>query len=150
MTTPTPTPPNDGRRRAPLLSVATLAIALLVGIVIGFAGDRLAIRHRFGARAARFAGAPFDAPASQRRVGDRIAHQLDLTPAQRERVDSIMARNIRDIEQVRREVRPRMREIFARTRAEMDSVLTPSQRKRLDSMFTNRRRGRERRPMDGQ
>jgi Spy/CpxP family protein refolding chaperone len=150
MTTPTPTPPNDGRRRPSFLSVATLAIVLLVGIVIGFAGDRLALRHRFGARAASFARAPFDASANQRRVGDRIAHQLDLTPAQRARVDSIMARNIRDIEQVRSEVRPRMREIFARTRTEMDSVLTPSQRKRLDSMFANRRRGRGRGPLDGQ
>lgn len=148
MTTPPPVPPAGERRHAPALTMATLLVAALIGVVIGVAGERLAIHHRWGARP--FGRAPFGAASEQRRVGDRIARELDLTPTQRVQVDSIMAHNLRDIEQVRREVRPRMREIFVRTRAQMDSVLTPAQRRHLDSMFTTRRRGRSRGPMDGQ
>ncbi|HEU4641830.1 MAG TPA: hypothetical protein VFS44_05185 [Gemmatimonadaceae bacterium] len=143
MTTPsTPTPPPGGRPRgARAATWITVLAALLVGVAVGVFADRLAIRHRWAARAgarAPFAGAD-GAAAAQRHMSDRMARALDLTPAQRVRVDSILSRNLRDIEQVRQDVRPRMREIFARTRAQMDSVLTPEQRKKRDDLFRQRR-----------
>ena len=69
---------------------------------------------------------------------DRIAHELDLTDVQHARIDSIMAQRVRDIEHVRQEMRPRMRQIFTQTRTEMDSVLTPTQREKLHAMFPHR------------
>jgi Spy/CpxP family protein refolding chaperone len=137
---PTPLPGDRARAAARARAWASVLAALFIGIAIGVLVDRLAIHHRWSAR--DLSRPPFAGPADvQHHMSDRIARQLALTPAQRARVDSILARNLRDIEQVRQDVRPRMREIFARTRAQMDSVLTPEQRTKLDELFQRRRRG---------
>jgi Spy/CpxP family protein refolding chaperone len=136
-----PTSPRNGTRRARTLALAAVIAALLVGVLVGVALDRAVLRHRW------WAPGPFGPPPAgfmlggPRRLNDRIARELDLTPVQRVRIDSIMARRIRDIEQVRQEVRPRMRQIFATTRAEIDSVLTPAQRERMHAIFPRHRGG---------
>ncbi|HEX6534344.1 MAG TPA: hypothetical protein VF041_07095 [Gemmatimonadaceae bacterium] len=139
--TPAPSPsPGDHRPRgARATTWLTVLAALLIGIAIGVFADRMVIRHRWAARGVARGAFAGGAAAAQRHMSDRMARALDLTPAQRVRVDSILARNIREIEQVRQEVRPRMRAILARTRAEMDSVLTPEQRKKRDELFHRRR-----------
>jgi Spy/CpxP family protein refolding chaperone len=135
-----PATPRNGTRRARTLALAAVIAALLVGVLVGVALDRAVLQHRwwahrrFGPPGALMMGDP-------RRLSDRIARELDLTPAQRVRVDSIMARRIRDIEQVRQEVGPRVRQIFATTRAEIDSVLTPAQRERMHALFPRHRGG---------
>ena len=137
MTEPTTPPPAPRSRHLPARTLALAAViaALLIGVLVGVALDRAVLRHRWWARG------PFGPPPAgfmmggPRRLNDRIARELDLTPTQRTRIDSIMARRIRDIEQVRQEVRPRMRQIFAETRAGIDSVLTPAQRERMHALF---------------
>ena len=141
--TPTSPPPAPQRRQLPARALALAAIiaALLIGMLVGVALDRAALRHRWWARW-RIGPPPVGSMmGGPRRLNDRIARELDLTPTQRVRVDSIMARRIRDIEQVRQEVRPRMRQIFERTRTEIDSVLTPAQRERMNAIFRRHRGG---------
>jgi Spy/CpxP family protein refolding chaperone len=131
-----PTPAPLGRHpRARALALAAIVAALLVGVLVGVALDRGMLRHRWRSHG-RFGPPPGGlVMGGPRRMTDRLARELDLTPAQRARVDSIMARRIHDIEQVRQDVRPRVRQIFATTRAELDSVLTPAQRDRMNAMF---------------
>ncbi|HEX5436958.1 MAG TPA: hypothetical protein VFW98_07360 [Gemmatimonadaceae bacterium] len=138
-------PERDGHPFPAQLFVATAAVALLLlGALAGATFERALMRPRWNAGPSHrgFQRATFMATAvGPRHLDDRLAGQLELTPAQRARIDSIMARNLRDIEQVRQQVRPRMREIYASTRAEMDSVLTPDQRARLHTLFPRRRMG---------
>ena len=143
MTEPTTPPPGPRSRQFPARALALAAViaALLIGVLVGVALDHAVLRHRWRAHG-RFGPSPVGfMMGGPRRMNDRIARELDLTPAQRERIDSIMARRIRDIEQVRQEVRPRMRQIFATTRAEIDSVLTPAQRERMHALFPRHRGG---------
>jgi hypothetical protein len=79
-------------------------------------------------------------------VTDRLARDLDLTPEQRVRVDSIVTRRMAQRRALMAPVRDRMRQLFDSTRTDVDAVLTPAQRARLDSIRT-RRDGRD--PRDG-
>jgi hypothetical protein len=135
--------PRAGRRRIParvmqpLLAVLVLAVVGGGGIATGVAIDRMMITRDFGGRsqfhAAQWMMQQSSAEARQR-VSDRFAHNLDLTPDQRVRIDSIIARQMGAADALRQEYMPRVRAIMMQTRAAVDSILTPAQRDRLKSM----------------
>ena len=141
MTEPLTPPPASARPRSSRAALAAAAAAvLLIGALLGVALDRVALRAHRGPHG-RFGPGHGWAGREPGRLDDRIARELNLTAAQRSRIDSILARRIREMEQVRQEVRPRMAQIFAQTRAEIDSVLTPPQRERMHALFPPRGRG---------
>ena len=137
--------PRDGATRT--MAIALLAVVGLAGMGLGFAADRLALHHdRAGAR--RFGG-PADGPGRSMRYGgpgmrdgrhggdgmrERLARELDLTPEQQRRVDSIMTQQTRDFRRIREEMQPRFDALLQRAQAGLDSVLTPEQRARLQSL----------------
>jgi periplasmic protein CpxP/Spy len=122
-------------QRSKSYALLFLLAAFIGGIAIGYAGDRL-VSHRKHGRG--------DRPSR-----DRMARELNLTPAQRAQFDSIM--NIR---------RAQMRELFRPIRPQMDSlqtvaktlgdstheqlkrILKPEQARKLDEM-RDRMRKRE-------
>jgi len=127
------------------MAIALLAVVGLAGMGLGFAADRLALHHdRGGGR--RFG--PSDGPGRgmrdggrgmrERRGGDgmreRLARELDLTPDQQRRVDSIMTQQTRDFRRIREEMQPRFDALLQRAQAGLDSVLTVEQRARLQSL----------------
>lgn len=136
-------------------AVIVIALVFLAGLLIGIAGDRLWLtRHwgRGGSPGGGFAGGPRDGPggppgmmrggfppgmspehAAERRreVVKRLTRELDLSEAQQHAVDSIMASNEGEFRALEQEIRPRMRSFLERTRAQIDSVLTPGQRERF-------------------
>ena len=65
---------------------------------------------------------------------ERFAREIGLTADQRARVDSIMGREMRGVREVGPTVQPRLDSIVARTRKELDAVLTPEQRKKAEEM----------------
>jgi Spy/CpxP family protein refolding chaperone len=71
--------------------------------------------------------------AAQRRreVVNRLTRELDLTSAQQNAIDSIMAGNEAEFAAMEKEMRPRMRAFLERTRGQIDSVLTPGQREKF-------------------
>jgi Spy/CpxP family protein refolding chaperone len=77
---------------------------------------------------------PFD-PAA------RFARELGLSPAQQARLDSLLARQRDEVQQIREETQPRYDSIAERTSREVDSLLTPEQRRMLDSLRAGRPRG---------
>jgi Spy/CpxP family protein refolding chaperone len=131
------------------MAVALLAVVALAGMGLGFAADRVALRgqrremRRFGAGGG--GGPGFGGPDGRRgREGgggrradgmrDRLTHELDLTPEQARRVDSIMARQMADFRRIRSEMQPRFDSLLVQAQARLDSVLTPAQRERLKSL----------------
>jgi Spy/CpxP family protein refolding chaperone len=128
------------------LAIALLAVVGLAGMGLGFAADRLALHRqhgegrRFGpgdgaGRGMREAGRGI---REGRRGGDgmreRFARELDLTPEQQLRVDSIMSQQTRDFRRIREEMQPRFDSLLLRAQARLDSVLTADQRARLRSL----------------
>ena len=143
-------PVQSEKRQAALV----IALVLLAGLLIGIAADRLWLTRHWGrgGRPGGFAGAhrggpdgppgmmhggfppgmsPEHAAERRREVVRRLTRELDLTQSQQHAVDSIMASNEGEFQALEREMRPRMRAFLERTRAEIDSVLTPAQREKF-------------------
>ena len=128
------------------MAIALLAVVGLAGMGLGFAADRLAL-HRERGEGRRFGpGGPGSGPPDGRRgregrdgrrgegMRERLAHELELTPDQQRRVDSIMSQQTHDFRRIREEMQPRFDSLLLRAQAGLDSVLTPAQRTRLRSL----------------
>jgi Spy/CpxP family protein refolding chaperone len=128
-----------------LVAALLLLLALLGGIVVGVAVDRtLLLRGPFGGPGWRMAGGRHS-PAFR----ERMARELDLSPEQRVRVDSVIDRSHRDLCAVQDEIRPRLDSVLARTRRELDAVLTPEQRVKAEKLKDRVHKFKERRGMPG-
>jgi Spy/CpxP family protein refolding chaperone len=137
---------------ARIIAALVVALGLVSGVLIGIAADRLLLLpsgHRHSVAMMREPSAPgilFGPQGSSRMPGgrppepsadwvtDRLAEQLDLTPEQRTRVDSIVTRRMAQRRAIMEPVRERMRQLFDSTRMDVDAVLTPAQRAKLDQM----------------
>lgn len=75
------------------------------------------------------------------RPSDRFSEELDLTPLQRARFDSLMERRMQALRALHEATRPRMDSLLETTRAEIDAMLTPEQRQKLRAMREQVRRG---------
>lgn len=118
-------------------SVALLFLlgAFVAGIALGFTADRVMTHGRDGQRNGR--------PSL-----DRMAKELDLTPAQRAQFDSIMTRGRAQMRVLWKPLRPQMdslqkvgRALGDSTHEQLKRVLSPTQAAKLDQM---RERGRKR------
>jgi Spy/CpxP family protein refolding chaperone len=148
------------------MALALLVVVALAGMGLGFAADRLAMRHdrdvahRPGPGLGPGFG-PFEAGGrrggGRRGEGDgmreRFARELELTPQQQRSVDSIMARQMADFRRLRESMQPRFDSVIATAQSRLEAVLTPAQRDKLKSLraqeFFGPRDsfgGRERRP----
>jgi Spy/CpxP family protein refolding chaperone len=122
------------------MAVALLAVVALAGMGLGFAADRLALRDR--REMSRRPGPAFGPPEGRRGMGprrgdgmrERFARELEFTPEQQVRVDSIMAEQTSDFRRLREAMQPRFDSVLARAQARLDSVLTPAQRVKLNAL----------------
>ena len=133
-----PLPAARARRGATrATAIALLIVVALAGMGLGFAADRLATHNR-RSEGRRF-GAGFGPPPEGRRgrgadMRQRFARELDLSPDQARRVDSIMSRQMSDFRRLREEMQPRFDSLLAKAQAGIDSVLTPTQRAKLKTL----------------
>lgn len=145
-TTDTPARPASRWLSGRTTALAVLLLTAVAGILLGVVLDRrVLLPHRFHVMHGMVwrhgglgAGAMFPgarAPGEwQRHAGDRLARELNLTPAQRVQVDSIMARRMAAFQGVRRETEARVTALLEETRRAIDSVLTPEQQARFHAM----------------
>ena len=117
------------RRRSALVAILALLATGLAGGSLGIVFDRYVLLPR---QFARLRGGAPDQIRQQMR--DRMARELELTPEQRDRIDSLTSQNFRGLEATRRAFQPQMDSLIQSLRASVDSVLTPAQRQKLDSL----------------
>ena len=111
-------------------AAVVLALCVSVGTIAGIVLDRvLLIPHHIGRRPARAPRSLW--PANQEASRDRLARELALSDPQRVQFDTILARQTARFRATREQIQPQMDSIFAQTRVEIDSMLTPAQRDRL-------------------
>jgi hypothetical protein len=123
------------RLRPVVLAVLVLALATVAGVAMGVALDRAMWRSRALGFLARGAAPRPPAGAHARSdLLDRLDAKLDLSPAQRPRVDSVLARREADMRALRDQVRPRFDSIASRTRGELLELLTPEQREKFQAL----------------
>lgn len=90
--------------------------AVLVGGVLGFSADRM-LAHDHGRRNPRA----------------MMYEDLQLTPAQQERMDALLDASNCERKAVLKTVQPQLDSLRRVARARMDAVLTPDQRTRLEA-----------------
>jgi Spy/CpxP family protein refolding chaperone len=121
----------ESPRRARLLSIALLLAVFVAGAFTGVAADHLWLLHRLAPRVHGPAG-PHGPPGSPghraRDVHGELARRLDLTPAQRAKLDTIFARRGPRVDSIMRSMRPVLESELDATHAEVEAVLTPEQR----------------------
>jgi Spy/CpxP family protein refolding chaperone len=111
-----------GRARA-----ALVIGAIVIGSVLAGAALDRAILVRQPHRPRGMATPEQDA---RRRQGalDRMTKELDLSTTQRAAIDSIMQRTDSSLRLIRREMQPRLKQVFESSRAQIESRLDPEQR----------------------
>ena len=98
------------------------AIALVVGLVLGFGGATLVYRYGL-------------LPIPGERPFQRMARVLQLTPTQREQVRGIMEDTRGKIEAARRGFEQQRHTIFFSAYKRIHALLTPSQQRMFDARF---------------
>jgi hypothetical protein len=142
----------SGRGLAVVVLMSTLATGVLGGVVL----ERFLLSNRPVGQIAD-SGAPDGirrpegprrrarrerSAAALKRQADEMSRRLGLTPDQRVRVDSIMARGAPRLHALEDATRIRMDSVLDGMRAELSAVLTPEQRTRLDEVLRPPRRNR--------
>ena len=131
---------GERRRRALWERVSRLRAGLVIGALVvasGIAGaaiDRALIMRRTPTRAS---GPRLpDGGEQHRRTAmlDRMATDLSLTAAQRAGLDSIFRRTDSSLRAIQRETRPRIQQVFAQSKAEVNARLDPAQREKFAKM----------------
>ncbi|HWE42413.1 MAG TPA: hypothetical protein VG432_07905 [Gemmatimonadaceae bacterium] len=70
---------------------------------------------------------------------ERFGRDLDLTPAQAAKIDSIFANHRPAIDSARAASEPKIRAIIEQMRGEIDAVLTPAQREKMRARMMRKR-----------
>jgi hypothetical protein len=107
-----------------------LGVLLVVAFISGLAGAaiaRITMVRRLGPLSAFMIDGP-RTTADAHLVADHLAHELDLTPDQERRIDTIITRRLVDVGAIRNQVNIQLTAIILAGQNQIDSVLTPSQR----------------------
>lgn len=103
-----------------------LALAFLLGMVVGGLGSELLDLRRIATWHHRDGGPP--------RFGflvHRLERRLELSPEQARQVEEILGRARRDLWDMHREVRPKIHRRLEEARSEIEELLTAEQREEL-------------------
>lgn len=118
---------TEGRaRRMRILAVLTLLIVFVAGGLVGAAVERG--RDHRGGPDRPMRGEGRRGPPPMFAEGSPMAQRLKLTPAQRDTIERITARDRARADSVFRTTRQAMRARFDSTMTAVDAVLTPEQR----------------------
>ncbi|HEV2180274.1 MAG TPA: hypothetical protein VGR59_08135 [Gemmatimonadaceae bacterium] len=148
MTSPRGDRPESGFSPRAMAAVV-VCVTLIAGILVGIGLDRAFFRPRhgpFGPFAFMHDGPNADSVRTRMRA--EFARQLNLTPDQQARIDTIMQRRMAVLDSIRKTTMPQIRTLIGATQAQIDSVLTPEQRVQFQSLRQHRR-GRRFRPDSG-
>lgn len=115
-------------QRSRHLAVMFLLGAMLVGGALGFTADRVLLGERLCPRW-----------GDRRGMRASFADELDLTPAQRTAMDSILDERHRQMSAVLKPVRPQMDSISENARNQIRRLLTPAQQPKFDELHRETR-----------
>lgn len=128
--------PPAAPHRARILGISVLSAVFVAGALAGAASGRL-----LDAREA--SASPADPPAAvaTKSCGERrrLVDQIDLAPAQRAQVDSIVERRRAQREDFWNNEGRRMKAIMDSTRQEIRGVMSPTQRAEYDRLVAEHR-----------
>ena len=115
-------------RRSRVVAGVVIVLVLLAGVAIGFFLHH-EVPWRHGPPGFGVGGPPPGRPPEvKKRMLDRLDRDLKLTPDQHARIDTVLTRREQDLRALMAQTRPQFDSIAARTREQIQAVLTPEQR----------------------
>jgi len=132
-----------GAHSSPRMPARPLAIVVLCALVLasGIAGvalDRIVLRPVPSSTILGDSGfhplsTALRSPTAEdrRRIRGELSRELSLTPAQDSALDAIMTQRAVEFSALREEIRPRVEQLVADVRSDLEQVLTPVQRERF-------------------
>jgi hypothetical protein len=131
-------------RKSRLVAGVVIVLVLLAGIAIGYFLHH-AMPWRHGPPGFAVGGPPPGPPgAIKGRMLERLDRALKLTPDQHARIDTVLTRREADLRALMTETRPRFDSIAARTRSQIQAVLSPEQRAEFAKIVQKMESRRER------
>lgn len=125
--------PERPLRRARLLSAALLAVVFVAGVLVGAATDRAI-------------GSPHEHHKARRHgIDAEVLERMHLDARQQVEVDRILELRRTEAAAVWSEVKPRLNQVVADTRADLSRVLKPEQLHEYDLWIAERARRMEKR-----
>ena len=124
--------PGGPLRRARLLSAALLAVVFVAGVLVGAATDRAI-------------GSPHEHKPRRHGIDAEVLERMHLDTRQQAEVDRILEHRRSEAAAVWSEVKPRLNQVVADTRADLSRVLTPEQLREYDLWIAERSRRMEKR-----
>lgn len=118
--------------RARLLSAALLAVVFVAGVLVGAATDRAI-------------GSPREHKPRRHGIDAEVLERMHLDARQQAEVDRILEQRRTEAAAVWSEVKPRLNQIVAGTRADLSQVLKPEQLHEYDLWIAERSRRMEKR-----
>ncbi|HEX7977936.1 MAG TPA: hypothetical protein VF461_05000 [Gemmatimonadaceae bacterium] len=130
------------RLRAGLVIAAVIVASAIAGAAIDRNLVMRNVRRGGGGGGWDRRGPPPEMEARRRTdMLDRMTKELSLSPAQRAGLDSVFTRTDSSLRAIRREMQPRLKQVFEASRAEMNARLDSTQRQKLASMRLGGRPG---------
>ncbi len=113
-----------------------IAAVVVASAVAGAATDRYLVTSHARAGRGEHPGPPPLEVESRRRTAmlDRMSKELSLTPTQRAGLDSVFQRTDSSLRAIRREMQPRLKQVFEASKTEMNARLDSTQRRKLAGM----------------
>ena len=131
-------------RKSRLVAGVVILLVFVAGVAVGYFLHR-AVPWRHGPPGFGVGGPPPGPPGQIKgRMLERLDRDLKLTPSQHARIDTVLTRREADLRALMAETRPRFDSIAARTRSEIQAVLTAEQREQFAKIVQKMesRRGR--------
>jgi hypothetical protein len=116
-----------------LVAGVVIVLVFLAGVAVGFFVHHAIPRRGFGGLAIG-GPPPGPRPGVKGWMLERLDRDLDLSPEQRARIDTVLTRRESDLRTLMSEARPRFETIAARTRGEIQAVLTPAQQEKFEAI----------------
>jgi Spy/CpxP family protein refolding chaperone len=117
-------------RKSRLVAGLVIVLVFLAGAAVGFW-----CHHALGPRGFlgfAIGGPPAGPPPEMKGwMLKRLDRDLDLTPEQHARIDTVLTRRETDIRALMTQTRPRFEAIASQTRGEIQAVLTPAQQEKF-------------------
>lgn len=130
-------------RKSRVVAGVVIVLVFAAGVAVGFFVHGTMPRHGFPGLA--IVGPPAGPPRELKGwMLGRLDRELKLSPEQHARIDTVLTRRELDIRALMTETRPRFEAIAARTRGEIQAVLTPEQQEKFAEVTKRieaRRRG---------
>ena len=124
------------RLRAGLVIAAVVVASAIAGAAVDRNVVMRNVRRGGGGGWGPGRGGPPPEMEARRRTEmlDRMTKELSLTPTQRSGLDSVFQRTDSSLRAIRREMQPRLKQVFETSRAEMNARLDSAQRQKLAGM----------------